>query len=138
MTSQSSPKQISESEVSSQQKDPSTCFSCTRLNPTTFLIVEDDQYGEMPFIYAKIFSSVIVLVDTGCGGAARDPSVQLTSLREFIEIYPVADNDGLPLNPDGKKEYAVICTHCHYDHIGESYSSIFYHAATVQPCPQDN
>lgn len=74
----------------------------------------------MPFIYAKIYTSVLVLVDTGCGGAARDPSVQLTSLREFIETYPVADNDNVPLNQGGTKEYAVVCTHCHYDHIGEA------------------
>lgn len=97
---------------------PSTCFSCTRLNASTFLIVEDDQWSEMPFIYAKIYNSVLVLVDTGCGGAARDSSVELTSLREFIEAYPVADNDDQPLNPAGKKDYVVVCTHCHYDHIG--------------------
>lgn len=118
MTSRSSPHRVPGIEAS--QPKPSTCFSCTRLNPTTFLIVEDDQWSETPFIYAKVFSSVIVLVDTGCGGAARDPSVQLTSLREFIETYPVSDNDGMPLNPRGKKEYAVVCTHCHYDHIGMS------------------
>lgn len=73
----------------------------------------------MPFIYAKIYASVIVLVDTGCGGAAKDPSVELTSLREFIETYPAKENDGKPLNPNGQRGYAVICTHCHYDHIGE-------------------
>lgn len=80
--------------------------------------MEDDQWDEMPFIYAKIYANVVVLVDTGCGGAAKDPSVQLTSLREFLETYPVEDNEGKPLNPDGRKKYAVVCTHCHYDHIG--------------------
>lgn len=102
-----------------QPGQPSTCFSCARLNPTTFLLVEDDQWGEVPFIYAKVFPSVLVLIDTGCGGAARDPSVALTSLREFLETYPVPDNDGRPLNPGGEKEYAIVCTHCHYDHIGK-------------------
>lgn len=104
---------------------PSSCFTCTRLNPTTFLIVEDDQWGEMPFIYAKIYSSVIVLIDTGCGGAAKDPSVELTSLRKFIETYPVEDNGGRPLNPNGQRGYAVVCTHCHYDHIGEFYQTLY-------------
>ncbi|KAL2288448.1 hypothetical protein FJTKL_03829 [Diaporthe vaccinii] len=97
---------------------PSTCFTCTRLNPSTFRIVEADKYGEFPFIYAKVYDSVIVLIDTGCGGAARDPGVRLTSLRDFIETYPVQENDRKPINSGGRKSYIVICTHCHYDHIG--------------------
>lgn len=101
---------------------PSTCFTCTRLNPSTFRIVEADKYGEFPFIYAKVYDSVIVLIDTGCGGAARDPGVKLTSLRDFIETYPVQENDRKPINPGGRKSYIVICTHCHYDHIGMSRS----------------
>lgn len=101
---------------------PSTCFTCTRLNASTFRIVEADKYGEFPFIYAKVYDSVIVLIDTGCGGAARDPGVKLTSLRDFIETYPVQENDRKPLNSGGRKAYVVICTHCHYDHIGVSLS----------------
>lgn len=102
----------------SSPSPPSTCFSCTRLNSSTFLIVEDDIFNEQPFIYAKIYNSAIVLIDTGCGGAARDDTVDLRSLRKFIETYPIDGNDGKPLNPGSEKAYAVICTHCHYDHIG--------------------
>lgn len=105
--------------ASPSQQPASTCFSCSRLNSSTFLIVEDDQWGEQPFIYAKIYSHVVVLVDTGCGGAARDASVELRSLRQFLETCPVKDNKDCPLNPGGDKAYAVVCTHCHYDHIGE-------------------
>ncbi|KAI3398909.1 hypothetical protein diail_8232 [Diaporthe ilicicola] len=97
---------------------PSTCFTCTRLNSSTFRIVEADKYDELPFIYVKVYDSVIVLIDTGCGGAAKDPGVELTSLRDFIETYPLEDSHGKPLNPGGSRSYAVICTHCHYDHIG--------------------
>ena len=100
------------------EKSGETCFSCTRLNATTFRIVEDDKWSETPFIYAKILESLIVLVDTGCGGASRDPNVTLTSLRTFIETFPVHDNDNTPLNDKGEKSYLVVCSHCHFDHIG--------------------
>jgi glyoxylase-like metal-dependent hydrolase (beta-lactamase superfamily II) len=99
-------------------KIDSTCFFCSRLNATTFKIVEDDKWSENPIIYVKIYERVIVLVDTGCGGASRDPDASLTSLRRFLETYQVPDNNGLPLNQNGTKDYLVICSHCHYDHIG--------------------
>lgn len=108
--------------MASPPRQPSTCFSCSRLNSSTFLIVEDDQWAEQPFIYAKIYSHVVVLVDTGCRGAARDASVELRSLRQFLETYPVPDNRGSPLNPGGDRAYAVMCNHCHYDHIGKTTS----------------
>lgn len=95
-----------------------SCFSCERINSSTFLITEDDRFDEHPFIYVKIYSnpSLIVLSDSGCGG--RDG----VTLRDFIETHPVEANEGKPLNPrqhDGSPtlKYFIICTHCHYDHI---------------------
>ncbi|KAH7408798.1 beta-lactamase-like protein [Phaeosphaeria sp. MPI-PUGE-AT-0046c] len=116
-----------------QPNTPSTCFSARRLNASTFLIVEDDKWGEYPLIYAKVYDGVVVLVDTGCGGAARDEGVEVKRLREFLETVPVQDVDGdadggeegdgersnaRPINEVGKRGYVVLCTHCHYDHIG--------------------
>ncbi|ORY16777.1 beta-lactamase-like protein [Clohesyomyces aquaticus] len=103
---------------SESPKPPSTCFTCQRLNGSTFVIVEDDKWHETPFIYAKVYDSVIVLVDTGCGGASKDPDVQLKSLRQFIETYPIPANENKPINSAGALDYVVICTHCHFDHIG--------------------
>lgn len=101
-----------------------TVFSCTRLNSSTFLIVESDRYDEHPFIYAKIYQhpSLIVLSDTGCGGGHRQASrLPPDTLRNFLETYPVVDNGNKPLNPhlhEGPAfSYLIIETHCHYDHI---------------------
>jgi glyoxylase-like metal-dependent hydrolase (beta-lactamase superfamily II) len=95
-----------------------TCFTCTRLNSTTFVIVEEDKWDENPFIYVKLYDNTLVVVDTGCGGATKNGAPQVTSLRQFIEIYPVKDNGNSPLNQGGERDYVVLCTLCHYDHIG--------------------
>lgn len=103
-------------------KPASSYFTCSRLNSSTFRIVEDDIYGEAPFIYVKINLSAIIVIDTGCGprpateASARNLSL---SLRQFIETHPVMENQDAPLNPNGIKPYNVICTHCHFDHIGK-------------------
>jgi Metallo-beta-lactamase superfamily len=34
-----------------------------------------------------------------------------------LETYPVSQNEDRCLNPFGQKEYIIICSHCHYDHI---------------------
>lgn len=97
-------------------------FLCTRVNSTTFVIVEDDEYAEHPFIYARIYESLVVLSDTGCGSSADAPEHSQSTLRNFIEASPIVANGGRSLNPrqeNGKpsKKYLIICTHCHYDHI---------------------
>ncbi|KAH7024296.1 beta-lactamase-like protein [Macrophomina phaseolina] len=104
-------------------KPPSTSFAATGLNRTTFLITEDDSFGEHPFIYAKLHPRLplLILSDTGCN-SPRDSSVVISKLRSFLEEYPVPANGGKPLNPRDEyghpeRQYVVIVTHCHYDHI---------------------
>jgi len=94
-------------------------FTAVRLTPTVFKIVEhSDAYQEHPFIYAKVLPTVLVLVDTGCGGAAEEgKESDIKSLREFVETWPVEDNGANPLNEGGRRKYGIVCTHCHYDHI---------------------
>ena len=96
-------------------------FQCTRVNSTTFVVVENDKYEEHPFIYVKLYGNLVVLSDTGCGTADGTKSSQ-NNLRYFIETSAIPANGGRPLNPrqeNGKpsKRYLIICTHCHYDHI---------------------
>src|SRR5215471_4777613 len=100
-----SPSPKSGGDTPPQGKPNSTCFSSSRINATTFKIVENDQWYENPIIYVKIYDRVVVLLDTGCGGASIDPDVAVTSIREFLETYPVSDNNGLPLNQNGAKDY---------------------------------
>ena len=96
-----------------------TCFNTTRLNATTFVIREEDFYHDYPLIYVKIFSEppLLLLSDTGSGGHGLPPLIQLTSLRTYLETFPVSSNSDKPLNPSGKLPYLIICTHCHSDHI---------------------
>ena len=102
-------------------------FKATRLTFSTFVIKEyADSYDEHPLIYAKICSEIatIVIIDTGCGGATKDPDIDLKSLRQFIETVPVEDNDGEPLNKRSEMRYVVVLSHCHYDHICKSQRSL--------------
>lgn len=41
-----------------------------------------------------------------------------TRLRDYLENCSVQANGDAPLNPGGRRRYIIICTHCHYDHIG--------------------
>lgn len=98
---------------------PTTCFHTTRLNATTFMIREEDAYHDYPLIYVKVFSEppLLLLSDTGSGGHGITPSIQLTSLRRYLETFPVPSNADKPLNAGGERPYLIICTHCHNDHI---------------------
>lgn len=96
-----------------------TCFSTARLNATTFAVREEDFYHDCPLIYVKIFSEppLLVLSDTGSGGHGLSPSIKITSLRTYLETFPISSNSDKPLNPSGTLPYLIICTHCHNDHI---------------------
>jgi hypothetical protein len=46
----------------------STSFTTRKLNSSTFVVQEDDAYGEHPLIYVKISTRtpLVILSDTGC------------------------------------------------------------------------
>lgn len=93
---------------------PSTSFFCSRLNSSTFLIIEDDSFGEEPHIYVKVYREVLLISDTGCNSPRHQKNLTLASLRRYLETFPIPSNNKEPLNPDGKKDYLILCTHCHY------------------------
>ena len=101
----------------------SSDFVCSRVNSSTFVIHEKDTFDEHPFIYVKLYEDipVVVISDTGCGGTTNK-LLHSRNLRDFLETCPIASNHGQSLNPRDSngnplKEYMIICTHCHYDHI---------------------
>ena len=97
-----------------------------------YLIREHDHYGEYPKLYAKIIYDPdesdkkigIVLFDTGCG-TIHDPADDDDDDSEAIkdeaqckdEIVTLRSFLRDTLNPDENLPYAVILSHCHYDHI---------------------
>ncbi|ETN43057.1 uncharacterized protein HMPREF1541_02215 [Cyphellophora europaea CBS 101466] len=87
---------------------PECPFAIRQLDQSSYLIRENDSFGEHPHIYAKIFiqpdgQGVIVLSDTGVGTN--------TSKRNIWTLLESA------INPGSKLPYLVILSHCHYDHI---------------------
>jgi glyoxylase-like metal-dependent hydrolase (beta-lactamase superfamily II) len=87
-----------------------------RVNLTTFLIIEDDRDGEQPHIYVKIYPNHLLITDTG-SNIPRSKEASFTSLRQYLEAYPIPSNSNKCLNEDSKKKYIIICSHCHSDHI---------------------
>lgn len=59
-------------------------FVTKRVNKTTWLIVEDDEYGEHPFIYVKLHSKlpVAIVSDTGCA----QPRKKIGSGRKYSSV----------------------------------------------------
>ena len=52
---------------------PVASFTTQRINKTTFVVREDDAYGEHPLIYVKLHprAQICVLSDTGCDEASE-------------------------------------------------------------------
>jgi glyoxylase-like metal-dependent hydrolase (beta-lactamase superfamily II) len=88
-------------------------YHCSRLNDTTYLIVHHDKYSEFPFIYVKLYLnlSLAVVIDTGCGAHSGQADAPVLELKTFIHSVILSSEQA-------SFDFLVLCTHCHFDHIG--------------------
>ena len=89
-------------------------FNVERLSEVTYKLVQDDGYGQYPFLYAIVGSDKVVLIDTGVGKGG---------LRQLLDSQ---------INPGGLP-YLVICTHIHFGPVS---SSLIFLAATQLTPPR--
>jgi glyoxylase-like metal-dependent hydrolase (beta-lactamase superfamily II) len=88
-------------------------YHCSRLNDTTHLIVHHDKYKEFPFIYVKLYQdlSLAVVIDTGCGAHNGQDDAPVLEIKDFIHHKILSSEQA-------SFDFMVVCTHCHFDHIG--------------------
>jgi glyoxylase-like metal-dependent hydrolase (beta-lactamase superfamily II) len=94
--------------------DEHPTYALSKLNSTTWLVIHNDQYYEFPYIYVKLYSHLhlAVVFDTGCGTKYSKGHEQPAELKTFIQERI------LPKDSSSNYGFMVICTHCHFDHIG--------------------
>lgn len=80
-------------------------------------------YVEYPFIYVKLFPEfpLALVVDTGVGAQNGAEGTQAQELKDFIETE-ILPSHQIPCEEGKEYEYLVFCTHCHFDHIGKSFT----------------
>lgn len=77
-------------------------FEVHQLSERTLVIIESDRFGELPHIYVVLGPKKAVIIDTGCNTA---------SLHDFLVTLSCLEG----------KEFQVVNTHIHYDHIMGNY-----------------
>ena len=92
-------------------------YASSKLNDSTYLIVHNDKYFEFPYIYVKLYSHppLAVVIDTGCGTHNGKDGSSPMELKHFIEHHIFTGTEHETVHG---REWLVICTHCHFDHIG--------------------
>ena len=83
-----------------QRRNPFTNVS--RLSERVWRVVEDDRFGQFPFMYVVLGVDKCVLIDTGCGTG---------DYRAFVD--GAINTKGLP--------YLIVNTHVHFDHVGANH-----------------
>jgi len=94
-------------------------YTVSRLNGSTYLVIHNDKFIEFPYIYIKVYPNryLAVVIDTGCGSNNAKGTRGKKELKRFIETNIL--NQYSPNQDDTYTwRFVVICTHCHFDHIG--------------------
>lgn len=78
-----------------------------RLSERVWLVVEDDRFGEHPFLYIIVGAARVVLIDTGVGTA---------DYAAFVDRFLRSARVGRP--EAAALPRFVVNTHCHFDHMG--------------------
>lgn len=76
-------------------------WNVERLSARVWKAVEEDPFGQYPFVYLVLGWDKIAVIDTGTG--ANDPTV-------LFQAIPQIRDSNLP--------FILLLTHCHFDHIG--------------------
>eukprot|EP01119_Soliformovum_irregulare_P020646 TRINITY_DN6720_c0_g1_i4.p1 TRINITY_DN6720_c0_g1~~TRINITY_DN6720_c0_g1_i4.p1 ORF type:complete len:263 (-),score=31.24 TRINITY_DN6720_c0_g1_i4:567-1355(-) len=74
-------------------------FQHERLSERVWKVVEDDPYGQFPFLYVIVGDDRCILIDTGCGRGNY-----LSFVDENVNVK--------------KLPFLIVCTHVHFDHVG--------------------
>lgn len=98
-------------------------YYSSRLNESTYIVVHRDKLSEYPYIYVKLYHepSLVVVFDTGCGADSTHNEDEAQDLKDFIQtdlLSAAYETSGDPGNGIRESDWMVICTHCHFDHIG--------------------
>jgi glyoxylase-like metal-dependent hydrolase (beta-lactamase superfamily II) len=88
-------------------------YFSSELNATTHLVIHKDKYFEFPFVYVKLYPqlSLAVIIDTGCGAHNGQDDGPGLELKDYI-------HGDILSSEQASFDFLVICTHCHFDHIG--------------------
>ncbi|KAK4552530.1 hypothetical protein LTR86_010374 [Recurvomyces mirabilis] len=106
---------------------PAPVYTSQQLNLSTYLVIHNDKYLEFPFIYVKLYEDIklAVVVDTGCGKNYGKGGRGPAELKDFIAQKIIDKHAGRDATKSFSRlrqasgyDFMVICTHCHFDHIG--------------------
>lgn len=92
-------------------------FFTEQLSDICFKVVENDPYGQYPFLYVVVGSDKCILIDTGCGKTFTSKN-SISFFSHFHSPFLLGSGDYLSFLDKTinlkRLPYFVICTHIHF------------------------